>query len=140
MLIPLVRLLSEHHPKARLFRLLDWHEHDGFIKESVPASWQELRSLLGSEDTLRRASAGDTHVRTAFFPEGREFLLRLYVPDISDNPFHAHDDPHLAHYGVFDVTSHETLALEARNAAREAGNAIIQTMPAKTFFDRNYSG
>ena len=130
MLIPLIQLLSAHCPEARMFRMEDWHEHDNYISRAMPASWQELRSLLESEDALRRASGRADYVRTAFFPEGREFLLRLYVPDIDDNP-------HLGHYGAFDVTSHEPLALEARNAALEAG-AMVQTMAAKAFFDRQY--
>ncbi|MGI4791661.1 MAG: hypothetical protein ACRYFS_22795 [Janthinobacterium lividum] len=139
MLIPVVEVLHAHEPEVRLFSLKDWHEHDGFVKEASPTTWQQLRALLVSENALKGASTGDTYVRTGFFPERRDFLLRIYVPDIYDNPFHAHDDPNLSHCGIFDLTAQEPLALRVQEAAQEAG-AIVSVMPAREFFDRNYSG
>ena len=138
-LVVMVDVLHAHHPDVPLLGLRDWHEHDGFLTEAHPSSWGELRSLLASEAALRGASAGDTYVRTAFFPEGRDFLLRLYVPDDYDNPFHDYDDPSLVPYGVFDVTCPEPLVLRVRGAAQGAG-ADVQVTPAKAFFDANYSG
>ncbi len=138
-LIAVVGVLHAHRPGEPLFRLQDWHDHDGFVTKAHPSSWLELRSLLDSDDALAGASAGETHVRTAFFPQGRDFLLRVYVPDVYDNPYHAHDDPRLVHYGLFDVTCQWPLALALREAAQGAWIAAL-VRPAKAFFDTNYSG
>jgi hypothetical protein len=139
MLIAVVNVLHAYCPHSHLFRLEDWHEHDGYVKEATPTTWQELQAALASVDALQRESMGDTYVRTAWFPQERDFLLRFYIPDIYDNPYFDHDDPHLVHHGIFDVTVQEPLASQVQAAAQEAG-AVINSMPAKAFFDRNYSG
>ncbi len=130
-----VDCLHTYSPAARLFRMLDWHEHDGYVTEAVPATWQELLAITASEDALKAASMGDSYVRTAFYPEQRDFLLRFYVPDTSDSPFPAHDDRYLAHYGIFDLTCQERLAIQVRKIVQEEANLALKTMPAKAFFD-----
>lgn len=140
MLNRVVQILYERSPNARLFRMLDWHEHDGYVKEAVPTTWQELQLLASSDETLLKASEWDRFVRTVFFPERRDFLLRFYVPDSHDNPFHDAYDPQLVHYGIFDLTSEKSLALQIREAMLDMGAIGVETMAAKAYFDKNYGG
>lgn len=54
MLIVAVSVLHAHCPHAPLFRLEDWHEHDGYVKEATPTTWQELQAALASMEALHR--------------------------------------------------------------------------------------
>jgi hypothetical protein len=139
-LLQVVQQLQDYRPDAALFRLDDWHEHDGFVKEAEPATWQELDTLLTSEQTLKAASTGETHVRRGYFPAERDYYLRLYVPGAYDNPFHAHDDPDLVDYGSFDVTCPEPLMRQIVIAVESAGRIDLEVIATQAFFDRGYGG
>jgi len=118
----------------------DWHEHDGFVKDGIQTSWEELPSLTTSEHALLAASTGESYVRLAFCPVDRSWLLRLDVPNRDDNPYFDHDDPKLIHYGRFDITCDTELALKLYTVAHAAGSLSILKTPAKAFFDRRYNG
>ncbi|WP_119321561.1 hypothetical protein [Capsulimonas corticalis] len=133
-------ILREQSPNAELFNLSDWHEHDGYVNEATPSSWNELQSYLISTDALKGLSTGETYVRIAIFSKHRDFLLRVYIPDAYDNPHFGYDDPNLVDCGIFDFTSTEPLALRIRDAAMDAGASDIRMMPAKEFFDKGYGG
>src|SRR5689334_22058611 len=73
-LFAIVERLYAYSADASLFRLLDWYEHDGFVKEAQPPSRQELRSLIASEGSLIDCfREGDSYVREGFFPAGRDY-------------------------------------------------------------------
>ena len=135
LLIVIVNLLHAHFQNARLYRLKDWHEHDGFGVDAMPSSWEELRSLLVSDDALMKASTGDFAVRTAFFPVGYDFYLRIYV---DDDALHAKRSDQ-QFYGDFDVTCQEPLVTQIKEMLERLG-ASVQTESAKSFFDRRYGG
>lgn len=136
----IVQSLHGSSHEDALLRLADWHEHDGFVSETEPASWQELEALLVSEETLKTASLGDTYVRRSFFPSGRDWYLRIYVPDVYDNPFHSHDDPNLVHCGIFDVSCQASLVGQIAKDLESTHIANVVTTPAKEFFDSSYGG
>jgi hypothetical protein len=142
LLIPIVDILYDHARamETRLWRLRDWHEHDGWVNEAAATVWEDVQALLISDDALLGACTGETYVRTAFFDDKRHFLFRIYIPDISDNPFHTQDDASLVQYGIFDLTGDEWLTDRARDASLAADvEAGLQTMNAKAFFDRNHA-
>jgi hypothetical protein len=130
-LTAVVTALHARYPHSRMFQLHDWHEHDGFVLEATPTTWDEIRAALASDGALERTCTDDSYVRTAWFPEERDFLLRFHVRDL--------DDPSPVHHGIFDVTAREPLASRLREAVAEAGTEL-SVLPAKAFFDRKYRG
>jgi hypothetical protein len=140
-LVGIVDKLFAYRPNASLSRLLDWYEHDGFINAARPSSWQELRSIVTSPESLvARFHLGDSYVCEGFFPADRDFYLRFYIPDAYDNPFHQFDDPDLVHYGIFDVTGPESLVTPIAAAIEICEGCHVDIMLAKLFFNRRYSG
>ncbi len=138
--LQVVQQLRDYRPVDALFRLDDWHEHDGYINHANPATWQELDALLTSEQTLKAASTGETYVRRGYFPAERDYYLRLYIPDTYDNPFHSDDDPNLVDYGLFDVTCQEPLAHQIAEAVGVIEAIELEVIAAQAFFDRSYGG
>jgi hypothetical protein len=132
--------LRQYRPTSTLWCLDDWHAHDGCVTEAQRTTWQELDALLSSSDGLKAASTGDTYVCRGYFPVERDYYLRLYVPDVSDNPFHAHDDPNLVEVGLFDLTCQWPMAKRIAEEIGAVGIQVIELVPAKEFFDRSYSG
>ncbi len=127
-----VACLASHRPDAELFRLRDWHEHDGFVSNASSSSWQDLRALIASEAALA-ACMGDTYVREGLFPAERDYYLRLYVPEPWDNPC-----PYPC--GMFDVTCPRSLAEEIIAAIKTAGICHVEARPAVAFFNESYRG
>lgn len=137
-LVAVVERLYAYRPNTRLFRLMDWHEHDGIILEAELSSWRELRSLAALKESLAACFRwGDTYVREGFFPAERDYYLRFYVPDPCNNP---HYEPHLVHSGILDVTCQHPLSTNIAEALIAAGVFNVETVPAKPFFDGRYSG
>jgi hypothetical protein len=136
-LCPALRYLVERLQSMYGDRMLstapDWHEHDGYVSEARPSTWEEVCSWLTSEDTLHLASQADTYVRTAIIPEGAEFYLRIYIPDESD---HDYPEPR----GTFDLTCSEEVARSLAAAVESCMGLRLTCEPAKQFFDRSYGG
>ncbi len=125
--------LQRQWPASVLFTLDDWHEHDGFINEARPTSWQELSLTLASDEALLTLSHGDFLVRRAFFPQTYDFYLRVYIPADYDND-------HPERRGDFDVTCTPPLAAELKHLAASASGLKLVEYSAKDFFDRRYGG
>jgi hypothetical protein len=136
-----VEWLFAYRPDAPLYRLLDWHEHDGYITEASPSSWQELRLLAASSERLEaRFHLGDTYVREGFFPAERDYYLRVYVPDPDDNPLYHPDAANLIKYGTLDVSGPESLMSAIASAIEAVDDITIEVVPSETFFARSYGG
>ena len=132
-LLAVAPALQEHWPDAVLFKLDDWHEHDGYVNVEQPSSWQELWQRIGNNETTMSFTHGDWEVRLAFFPDDYGFYLRVYIPAASDQ-----DYPERR--GSFDLTCAPKLASAlAARAAAASGLPMAET-EAKTYFDRCYSG
>jgi hypothetical protein len=132
--------LSEQYPVSQVFRLSDWHEHDGFVAPAKHSTWDELRSQTASIDALLSASEKETYVRTGVFSEDYSYYLRFYIPDEHDNPYADSDPRSRLRWGTFDVTCHDPLASELSEVALNAGAETLQRSRAKDFFDKSYSG
>jgi hypothetical protein len=79
-LIAAIAILEPRYHEIRLFH--DWHEHDGFIVESAPASWVTLHAALATDETLFNSCDDDFAVRIALHPPNLEWLLRYNIdPD-----------------------------------------------------------
>ena len=141
LLAPVIAILHARFPDAEMLKFDDWHEHDGYVNLSHTSSWNDVQAIVASDDALiTEASTGETYVRTAFYSTICEFLLRVYVPDSSDNPYHSHDDPNLVHYGVFDVTCSTVLAKEICSAISQTPALAVESESAQQYSDQRYAG
>jgi len=132
-LLAVVSRLQQRWLASALCTLDDWHEHDGFVNEAKPASWQGISAALASESALFALSHGDSDVRRAFSPPTYDFYLRVYVPAEYDN-----DYPERR--GDFDVTCALELADELADLAASASGLPVVRQDARGFFDRRYAG
>lgn len=132
-LLVVVPALQRHWPKANLFMLDDWHEHDGYVNIARPATWAELLQRVGTDAETMAFAHGDWGVRLAFFPEDYGFYLRVYIPTDDDN-----DYPERR--GSFDVTSATELASEIADLAASASGLLVAKFEAKAFFDLSFGG
>jgi hypothetical protein len=85
-LIAVVRRLQQDRPDASLYTLQDWHEHDGFINQAHPTSWQEIGAKLVSDDALYDSRSQETYVSIATYPEDFSFYFRYHVLDEDEEP------------------------------------------------------
>jgi len=136
LLLPVLDVLTARFGDSLLLRNADWHEHDGYVSSSSPISWSEIHSLLASDKALLAACESDTYVRLAVFPEDREFLLRIYVPDVTDNSLHEHDDPNLVRYGMVDLSGDGSFVASVAASLSNSATALVAFEPSKLFFDR----
>ena len=70
-------LLSSSYPAIQSFH--DWHEHDGFIVEPQPDSWDVIDSAIATDRRLFDSRDDDFEVRIAFFPPTFDWLLRYNI-------------------------------------------------------------
>lgn len=79
--------LSSKYPTIESFR--DWHEHDGFIVESKPESWDTLRSAIETDRTLFDSRDDDFDVRIAIYPASYDWLLRYNVDQDDESDYNS---------------------------------------------------
>ena len=132
-LLAVVPRLQQLWPQAALCMLDDWHEHDGFVNEAKPASWQDLSVALVSDKALLTLSQGDWDVRRAFFPQTYDFYLRVYI--LAD-----YDNDYPEQRGDFDVTCASEPAAELAGLAASASGLPVVEYSVKSFFDHRYGG
>jgi hypothetical protein len=134
-LIDVVEILSRDREAEGLAKVADWHEHDGFVALPERSSWQELRSILVSGDTLFASGTGETYVSTGYFPTDRAFYFRIYIPDEYDLPRDCTEKQ-----GQFDLTCGEAMAERVLNAVEQTSSVRLIKTPAKPYFDRTWRG
>ena len=57
----------------------DWHEHDGYIVDPKPVSWDIIHSAIANDRTLFDSRDDDFEVRIAFVPPTFDWLLRYNI-------------------------------------------------------------
>ena len=75
LLSTVVDVLRQTTPACSLFRFDDWHEHDGYVTESLPTEWETFDQILLNDQKLHYSRHGDAYVRWAYYPDDLSFLL-----------------------------------------------------------------
>ncbi len=125
-------LLSPSYPAIQSFH--DWHEHDGYIVEPKPDSWNVINSAIANDRALFDSREDDVGVRVAFFPATFDWLLRYNIDqdDESDYPTGTCD---------FDLTvaknSNESRMIDDLRA--RYSNVLAQCL-SRPWFKSNYGG
>lgn len=114
---------------GQLWRVEDWHAHDGWVKERRSSSWAELVELCRSPEALIASAALDDHVALALYTEPLALLLRIEVEEFPE--------PGRERLGAFDVTLPNSAVQFLDRALRER---VVERSPAKAYFDQIYAG
>ena len=78
-------LLAPRYPK--IFSFYDWHEHDGFVLEAKPDSWDSLREQVSTERALFDSRDSDYAVYVAVYSPTFDWLLRYNVDDADESDY-----------------------------------------------------
>lgn len=124
LLTQLVESLRVRFGERRLWRVEDWHAHDGWVTERCPSSWDELLELCRSEDALIARAALDEFVALGFYTEPPALLLRIEVEE--------HAEPGHERMGAFDVTLPASDAALCEALPHELS---VRRIDAKPYFD-----
>ena len=111
----------------KIYRLDDWHEHDGILLEAHTITWGDVESWLASEKSLRLACPGDTFVRAGIFTEQRLFYLRFGADE---------GDPD----SWLDLSGPAALLKTVQDRLNGEPSVVVKVEPAQRFFAEGYKG
>lgn len=80
-----VSLLSNSGPA--IHSLHDWHEHDGYIVEPKPDTWNSIKSAIDTDRALFDSRDDDFNVRIAFYPPTFDWLLRYNIDQDDESDY-----------------------------------------------------
>lgn len=118
----IVAFLKAEVPGAVLQRHADWHEHDGYITESSPTNWEELASLVSSEQSLYDQRPGDDFVQIGIYEASGAFYLRINVIEEDGDP-----EQYPGRWGSFDVSAKESLLSKLKGALHCSRLSVSET-------------
>lgn len=123
--------LHARDAKASVFRIEDWHEHDGYVNTAAPTSWDALLAMCASTESLVNSGSDDTYVRIGVFPERRDWYFRFCVE------YESEEVGHVIH---FDFTSDHPLAMElkAMLESKVFGDCVVEN--ASQYFGTSWGG
>lgn len=124
LLTQLVASLRARFGERRLWRVEDWHAHDGWVTERRASNWDELHEVCRSEDALIAHAGLDDLVALAFYTEPPALLVRIEVED--------HAEAGHERMGAFDVTLPTSDAALCEALPRELS---VRRIDAKQYFD-----
>jgi len=138
-LLVVVGALKELWHEARLYRMTDWHEHDGNLSRPEETTWHEVEEMLASDGSLYAARTGDTYVYIGICPSSREFYLRFYLMDSDDpDPFWPREK--VGQYGSFDLTCDQSVAQMVMERLSTMRIPELESCSAKEYFDARWAG
>jgi hypothetical protein len=129
-LAPTAESLRQEWAREPLFTIREEYDSEGvgFIPEAT--AWDDLRQLVSSADALRSAANHDDCVIPSFFPESREFLLRLFVPSVTSQP------KRQEWKGGFDLTCSKAMADRIEVTLRSISTLDLVREPAGPYHKR----
>lgn len=129
LLAGVVACLHARFGDRRLWRVEDWHAHDGWVTDRRASGWEELAETCASSDTLAARAALDEFVMLAYYSDPPGLLVRFAVEE--------YPEPRRERMGCFDVTLPRTEETLIDSALRNLGCARA---PAKSYFDETFAG
>ena len=129
LLTELVANLRLRFGEGQLWRVEDWHAHDGWVKDRRSSNWAQLAELCRSAEALIASAALDEHVALAFYTEPPAVLLRIEVEE--------YPEPGRERLGAFDLTLPRS---EQSHVDPLLGDRGCERSPAKSYFDATYAG
>lgn len=141
-LVTAVDYLQPIMPNMSLLHFLDWHQHDGWITNTTPATWGTIlqySNYLLTPNAIEDCQGDDDLVCQAYYPEDFSFLIR------ADTDWHVSDSifpwkRKLDAYGTFDFTALPDLISRLLIKLESKTHLKFIMEPAKPYFDRCYAG
>ncbi len=109
-------LLEPSYPN--IFSFHDWHEHDGFVLEAKPETWNSLREQASTDRALFDSRASDFAVRVAVYSPTFDWLLRYNVDDEDESDYSTA-------WCDFD------LSVSEESAALAVANSVLTQFPSE---------
>jgi hypothetical protein len=91
-------VLQPIHINHNLFILKDWHAHDGYLTQAGEITWQELNTILLSDEAIEQHTSLEQDVSIGLYADCMNFYLRYSLIE--------EDDTRL---GDFDFSADELL-------------------------------
>lgn len=112
----------------------DWHEHDGFLTEPTPATWETTIANWSDIQTLHKSCHDDDYVRIALFSPTFDWLLRF---DLHSSDSSAIEDA----WPYLDFTaSRNTIAADVIASITQRWPGYTCISPAAAHFQSCYAG
>lgn len=92
-----------------VFAFADWHEHDGFIKESQETTWPAILADIRDNQTLFASRKDDFYVRNAFHGLNHQWLLRYHIGEDTDKEDDCYFDLSTAPGSPYDQVASDLL-------------------------------
>ena len=134
LLTEIVNLVSANSSETSLYRLDDWHEHDGIITERTVVDWDSIDKIHVSDDSLYESRHGDSYVNWAHYPDDCSFLIRFDLLDADEAPKY----PGI--WGYCDLCAASSLIQTVKFAAPDSIGSKLAITNAKDYFDQHYAG
>jgi len=128
--------LRAQRPAASLRTLDDWHEHDGYVTSTEPASWDDVEAAIANKASFIEWTSDDDFVRRAWRDSDGTFYLRWFRYDesIGTPP---PDYPPVG--GSLDLTG-ATAMVEALSCQLDPLDVGIQIVDPVAYFTDGWSG
>jgi len=123
--------LKKYFTDSKIYLNHDWHEHDGFINNSMVIKWNDYEKSLLDTQSLFDSRDGDDYVRITIYPENIGFILRYYISE--------EDDVNIGICGTFDLTIDKIYLNDISKLIESTGMQYFISY-SKDYFDKNYSG
>jgi hypothetical protein len=120
--------------QGQLFKLDDWHEHDGFPKEAVVVSLQDIQLALTTPSSLLDFCTDESNVCAAIYPESVEFLWRIGLDEWASDRNVANGSK--GQRWRFDFSTANDRLVELRTVLNSVQNIDLNIEPTTHFFNR----
>ena len=115
-------------------RYRDWHEHDGYVVESIPTDWDFLKNALLNDRTLYDSRDEDFAVRIAVYSQSFDWLLRYNVDDEDESDYNTAACD-------FDLSVALNAGLdELLDSLLAQFPQLMRSCPARPWFSSTYGG
>jgi hypothetical protein len=122
--------LHDQWQQEPLFAVREEYDPEGVSFVAKGTTWDNLLQIVSSAASLQEVGRDHNVLITAFFPESREFYLRIYVPEEARQPVSAE------WAGGFDLTGSKELIDQVEGSIRGTGDVDLVREPAKLYHDR----
>jgi hypothetical protein len=129
LLAVIFKILQPIHINYNLFILKDWHAHDGYLTQATSITWQELNTILLSDEAIEQHISLEQDVSIGIYADCMNFYLRYSLIEEESHQF-----------GDFDFSADEFLINTFLQSLSSDISALLMKESAKGFFDRTYAG
>lgn len=140
-ILSMAHILRVDEQREGLYRLDDWHEHDGCLTEPLSLSWPQMVTELSSDQAIESICSDDSYVRLGYFRSQCDFYMRIHVARNGEIVAgHARYAGGSHAEALLDITCSHDMANAVAAIMETSGIAPICRSNAAEFFVLTYRG